>query len=213
MGDVDGGDAEAAGQGGDLRASLHTQLRIEIRQRLVHEEDLRGPDDGSTHRHTLPLPTGQSFRLAVEVRLQVEQSGGLLDALIAFLLRHSCDLQGESHVLAHAHMRVERIVLEHHRNIAFPGGEVRDIVLADADVPGIDGFESGEHAQGRRLPAARRADKDEEFPVGDIEADLVDGGRQRFRILTQCFVEGDCGHEFSTFHGCVRTRRSTVIGQ
>ena len=41
VGDVDGGDAEAAGQGCDLCAGLHPQLRIEVRQRLVHEEDLR----------------------------------------------------------------------------------------------------------------------------------------------------------------------------
>ena len=41
MGDVDGGDAEVGLQLGDVGPGLHPHLGVEVRQRLVHAEDLR----------------------------------------------------------------------------------------------------------------------------------------------------------------------------
>ena len=81
VGDVDRGDAEAALQRGDLGAGLHAQLGVEVRQRLVHEEDLRLADDRAAHGDALALAAGEGLGLAVEVRLEVEDLGGLLDAL------------------------------------------------------------------------------------------------------------------------------------
>src|SRR5699024_2308287 len=92
-------------------------------------------------------------------------------------------------------MRIERIVLEHHGDIAFARGQQSDIVLADADVAGVDGFETCEHAQGGGLPASGGTDEDEELAIGDVETDLVDGGGQRLRVMTERIVEGDCGHD------------------
>src|SRR5213079_1255788 len=38
VGDVNGGDAEAAGQGCDLRTGLDAELGIQVGKRLIHEE-------------------------------------------------------------------------------------------------------------------------------------------------------------------------------
>jgi hypothetical protein len=65
VGDVDRGDAEAALQRSDLRAGLDAELGVEVRQRLVHEEDLRLTDDRAAHRDTLTLTAGERLRLAV----------------------------------------------------------------------------------------------------------------------------------------------------
>ena len=62
--DVDGGDAQLGLQGGDLDTGLHAELGVEVRQRLVHEEDLRLADDRPAHRDTLTLTTGERLRLA-----------------------------------------------------------------------------------------------------------------------------------------------------
>ena len=79
--DVDGGDAEAALQRGDLRTGLDAELGVEVRQRLVHEEHLGLTHDGAAHGDALALATGEGLRLAVEVLREVEDLGGLLDAL------------------------------------------------------------------------------------------------------------------------------------
>src|SRR5699024_715138 len=193
--DIDGCDPETASQGRDLGASLDPQLRVEVRQRFVHEEDLRGPDDGPAHGYALSLPAGQRLRLPVEEGFEVEKLRGLVHSLIALLASDAGDLERERHVLPHGHMRIERIVLEHHGDITFARGQQSDIVLADADVAGVDGFETCEHAQGGGLPASGGTDEDEELAIGDVETDLVDGGGQRLRVMTERIVEGDCGHD------------------
>ena len=80
VGDVDGGDAEATLQRGDLRTGLHAELGVEVRQRLVHEEHLGLTHDGAAHGDALTLTTGEGLRLAVEVGLEVEELGGLENA-------------------------------------------------------------------------------------------------------------------------------------
>jgi hypothetical protein len=73
-------------------------------------------------------------------------------------------------------VRVERVVLEHHRDVALGRLEVVDDAAGDRDLAAGDLLEAGDHAQQRRLAAARRADDDDELAVGDVGADAVDDG-------------------------------------
>ena len=172
VGDVDGGDAEAALQRGDLGAGLDAELGVEVRQRLVHEEDLRLAHDGAAHGDALALATGERLRLAVEVRLEVEELGGLETRLARSSLADAGDLQREAHVVGDGHVRVERVVLEDHRDVAVLRRHVGDVAVADEDVAVVDLFEAGEHAQGGGLATAGGADEDEEFAVFDVEVEL-----------------------------------------
>ena len=78
--DVDGRRADLVLQSPDLRPRLRAQLRVEVRERLVHEEDLRLAHERAAERDALALPAGERARLAVEERLDPEQLGRLLDA-------------------------------------------------------------------------------------------------------------------------------------
>ena len=71
-------------------------------------------------------------------------------------------------------MRIERVVLEHHRDVAILGLELVDDAVADGDLAAGDRLEPGDHAQQGRLAAARRADDDDELAVGDLAVDAVD---------------------------------------
>src|SRR5699024_2234830 len=110
---------------------------------------------------------------AVEVFDQVEDLRGLFDPLADLSLVDPGDLQGESHVVGDRHVRVERVVLEDHRDVAVLGLDVGDVTVADVDPTGVDVLEACEHTKSRRLPAARGADEDEEFPVLDLEVERV----------------------------------------
>jgi hypothetical protein len=72
------------------------------------------------------------------------------------------------------HMRIERIVLEHHRDIAVLGMHVVDALSRDLDVALGDGLEPGDHAQKGGLAAARRPEQHDEGAVRDIEVDAMD---------------------------------------
>ena len=62
--------------------------------------------------------------------------------------------------------------------------------------PSVMSSRPGDHVQRRRLPAARRADEDDELAVGDVEVDLVDGQRA-VGIALGDVVQDDVGHWYS----------------
>ena len=102
----------------DLGAHLHAQLRVEVRERLVHQEDLRLAHDRASHRHALALAAGELARLAVEVVDEADDARRLLDPPPRLRLRHLPHPQREADVLRDRHVRVERVVLEDHRDVA-----------------------------------------------------------------------------------------------
>ena len=213
VGDVDGRDPEAALERRDLGAGLHAQLGVEVRQRLVHEEDLGGAHDGTAHGDALALATGEGLRLALEVVGQVEDAGRLLHALADLALVDPGDLQGEAHVVGHRHVRVERVVLEHHRDVAVLGRQVGDVAVADPDLPVVDLLEAGEHAQGGGLATPGGTDEDEELPVGYVDVEAVDRGSVVARVDPGGLVEFDSCHGVIAFlHRQERAGRSVVKG-
>ena len=71
------------------------------------------------------------------------------------------------------HVRIERVVLEHHRDVAVARRHVVDDVAADPDLAAGDLLQPGDHAQRGGLAAAGRADQHDELLVGDLEVDAV----------------------------------------
>ena len=70
--DVDRRHAEVALEAGDLGAHLHAQLRVEVRERLVHQERRRLAHDRAAHRDPLALAARERARLALQERLEAE---------------------------------------------------------------------------------------------------------------------------------------------
>src|SRR6185437_730992 len=105
------------------------------------------------------------------------------------VLPHPPPRERERQVLAHRHVRVERIALEDHRDVARAGREPVHVALADPDRPSGRLLEPRDHPQGRRLAAARRADEHHQLPVRHLEVERVDGDRpagERLRHVLEC---------------------------
>ena len=64
----------------ERRAHSDPQLRVEVRERLVHEERLRLARDRPPHRDPLALPAGQLCRLPLEQVGEAEEIGDLVHA-------------------------------------------------------------------------------------------------------------------------------------
>ena len=177
----------------ELCAHLHAELGVEIGERLVHEEGRRVAHDRAAHRHALPLAARQGSRLALEELVDAEQLGGASDPPSPLVLRDLLHAQREADVVADRHVRVERVVLEHHRDVPIDGVEVVDDPVADQDLARGRLLEARHHAQRRRLAASRRADEDHELPVPDLEVEIVDGDRAVAELLRHA-REPDPGH-------------------
>ena len=93
---VDRGHADSLLQVRDLRPHLEAEARVEVRERLVHQEHLRLAHDRASHRHALALAARQPPRLAIELRLEPEQARNLPCPSPAFLGRHLGDLEREA---------------------------------------------------------------------------------------------------------------------
>ena len=102
----------------ELHAHLDAQLGVEVRERLVEQEHLWMPNDGAAQSDALPLAAGELPRLAFQVSLDAEDFGRLLHALGDLGAVELPHLQAERHVVVDAHVRVERVVLEHHGDVA-----------------------------------------------------------------------------------------------
>ena len=64
----------------DFGAHFRAQQRIQIRQRLVEQKQLRLPNDGTAHCDSLPLPPGERTRLAIEQMIDLENRRSLFHA-------------------------------------------------------------------------------------------------------------------------------------
>src|SRR5438309_2846857 len=191
--DVDRRHLEAALDPRDLGAHLHAQLRVEVREGLVHQERLRLANDRPPHRDTLPLAAGQVPRPLLQHLREPQNPRRILDAPADFDPVDSPHLQAEAHVVEHVHVRVEGVVLEDHRHVARLRRQVVDDVAADADHSRRDLLEAGDHPQRARLPATGGPDEDHELPVFDLEVELVDRASPVGVDLRQPF-ELDGGH-------------------
>ena len=177
----------------DLGAGLDAQLGVEVRERFVHQEDRRLAHDRPAERDALPLAAGQLFRLAIEKLVEAEDRGCGGDPLLDVGLGDLPQLQAERHVVADRHVRVERIALEHHRDIAILRRDVVDDALADPERAVADLLEAGDHPEAGRLAATGRSDEHHEFAICDFEVEIVD--REDVTIFLGDMVERNGRHE------------------
>ena len=71
-------------------------------------------------------------------------------------------------------MRVQGVVLEDHRDVAVFRRDVVHQLAVDVQLAAGDLLQACDHAQGRGLAAAGRADQHDEFLVGDIQVERLD---------------------------------------
>ena len=114
-----------------LGAHLDPQLGVEVRERLVHEEDLRLADDRPSERDALALTARELLRLALQQASQAESLSGFLDAAVDLGLGPLAQLQTEGHVVVDRHVRIERVALEDHGDVAVFRRDVVDAAIAD----------------------------------------------------------------------------------
>jgi len=130
--------------------------------------------DRPPDRHALALAARELPGLALEQLLDAQDLGGLLHPLGDLGLGELPHLEPEGHVVVHAHVRIERIVLEHHRDVPVLGRQVVHDPVAYGDLAGRDLLETRDHAEGGGLAAAGRAHEDHELLVADREVHVLD---------------------------------------
>jgi hypothetical protein len=141
----------------------------------------------------LALAAGQRGGLALEILVQAEHLGDLGHPALDLVLGGLPLLEAEGQVLLDRHVRVERVVLEDHRDVPVLGRQVVHHPAADGDRARADLLQAGDRPQRRGLPAAGRADEDHELAVLDLEIQVVDPLDAAWVDLVH-LVKEDFGH-------------------
>jgi hypothetical protein len=90
-------------------------------------------------------------------------------------LRCSSAPQPEREVVEHRHLRIQRVVLEDHRDVALARRHTVHQRIADEHRARRHRLEPGEHPQRRRLAGAGRPHEHHELRVGDLQRQLAHG--------------------------------------
>jgi len=103
--------------------------------------------------------------------IEIEDRGGSLDLFLDYLGVGLGQLQAETHIVENRHVRIERIVLEHHGDVALFRGHLVDDPPTDGDLAAGHFFKTGDHSEQRGLSATGRTDQDGERLIRDVDAD------------------------------------------
>ena len=164
-------------QAPDLELHLLAQLLVERAERLVHQHELRLEHQRARDRDALLLAAGELRRPAAAEAAELHHVQRALDPLRDLVARHAAHRQREADVLGHRHVREQRVVLEHHADLALVRRQARQRLALEQDLAGGRRLEAGEHHQRRRLARARGPEQRQELAALDVEMEIVDDAR------------------------------------
>ena len=161
---------------GELELHLRAQFGVERGQRFVEEQHLRPHDEATRQRDALALAARHLVGHPVFEAAELYQLKRFGNAILDLAAAHARDLEAVGDIVGDAHVRKDGIALEHHVHRPLVWRDTGHILPVDQDMALGRQFEAGDHAQQRRLAAARRAEQHEELACHDVEADVIDRG-------------------------------------
>ena len=86
---------------------------------------------------------------------------------------HAADFQPPRHILFHAHVRIEGVVLKHHRNTAILRFHLGDALAVNPDIARGHALQPRHHAQQGGFAAAGRAHHHDKLAVRHVERERL----------------------------------------
>ena len=176
-----------------LAARLLAQRRVQVRQRLVEQQHARVGRERAGQRHALLLAAGDRGHAAVLEAGEARERQHLGDARPRGARAAPPAAEAEGDVLAHGHVRKERVVLEHHAEAPPLRGQRGDVLALDEDPARVRGLEAGDQAQHGRLAAAGGPEQRDDLALRGGEGDLARDGERAEALLERLEAE-ELGH-------------------
>ena len=185
MCDIDEGDAESLMHFLQFQLHLFAHLEVQCTERLVQKKDFRLIHDSAGDGDSLLLSAGKSGDGPLLKAFQVDELQNLFHLLLNDILRHLLLPETECDIFINIHMREKRISLKDRVDRPFVGRKIGNIFAVQKNFALRRQFESGYHSEGRRLAAAGRSQKGNEFTALDIQIEVRDGGE----AVIVCFCD------------------------
>src|SRR5581483_328659 len=160
----------------------------------VEQEAVGIANDRPGDRDALLLTFGDLGRQAVQHLAQMQDLGDLGDAAGDLGAADALAVERHGDVLAHGQRRIKRVELEHHGDVALLRRQRVHALAGDDDVPGGRAFQTGDHAQGGGLAAARRAEQADDLAGRDRKIGIAH--RDEIAELLGDLANLDRGHDY-----------------
>ena len=175
VGDVNETDAEIALQPLQFAAHMLAQERIERRQRLVEQQHFWPRNQRARQRHALLLAARHLRGQPLGIFTHPHQIQKLARLLPPRRFGDAAHLEAVGDIVDGAHMREQRVILEHHRRAALGGRRVGHVAVADQDIARGGRLVAGDHPQRRRLAATAGTEQTAIAGFGNAQRDAVHG--------------------------------------
>ena len=175
VGYEDRGHAELALDLLDFNLHRRAQISVERRKRLVEQQYLRRDDKRASQRHTLLLTARKLVRPAIFHAGEPHERERLGDPTLQVGLGDAPHPQTVSDIVRDAHVREQRIALEHHPDLALVGRNVIDTLAVDLDLAAVGHKKPGDQIEQRGLAASRWPEQGHELAAANGHRGIFEG--------------------------------------
>jgi len=157
----------------DFELHLFAQLLVERAERLVHQHQFGVENQRAGQRDALLLPARELLRIAVAVGTELNHAERARHLGVDFGVRQLAHRQRETQVVDDGHVRKQRVVLEHHADVALVRRHPVDDFTGQPDLAAGRRLEARQHHQAGRLARTRRAEQRQELAATNIEVQVT----------------------------------------
>ena len=169
----DEGASHALMQRAQLLLQFPAQLPVERGQRFIQQQQGGIEHQRARQRHALLLAAGQLDRPAVPEPLQLHQIERGAHPGLPLRAADTAHAQRKGDIFCHAHVREQRVALEHQPEIALLRRQAGDIAPIEQDRALVRMHEAGNRHQQRRLAGPGRPQQRQELARRYRERDGV----------------------------------------
>src|SRR5262249_55985870 len=218
VGHVDGRDSGLLDDPPQVVAQAQAQLRIEIAEWFVQQQELRLIDEAARKRHTLHLAARERHDRTIGEFPEPDEFQYLAGLAVDLRAGPTAMRERIGGVRLDGHVRPDRIGLEHHADIARTRRHLDTIsrrrhhASADADAPGGGMLEARDAAQRRGLAATGGTKQHHDLAGRHVKAHPVYGGPTDGEMLAQIpDVEGSPHTSLGwTYRSCIEHPQATA---
>ena len=179
----------------DLPAQAPAQARVQVRHRLVQQQQGRAGGERAREGDALLLALGELVGPPRRQRLDTEQLQRLASTRYGSRGSGRGQAQAEGHVVQHRQVGKQARVLGHQAHGPLRCRQRSDVDAVDLDMPAGGRLEPGHHAQQRGLAGARRAEQCEHLAVAHRQPDRIQHRLLRAGWLPGQVVQAQSVHE------------------
>ena len=157
----------------DFLSHLQAQFGIEIRQRLIEQQQIRPNHQRPREGHALLLPTRKLVGHLLRPLLHLHNGQSFGYARLFLGRAQGAHFQAVNDILRNSEMGPERVILEYHAGVAAMRRHVIHWSVSKENLAAIRLIEACDQAQQGRLAAARRPKQKEKLLRTDFQGNVL----------------------------------------